>query len=273
MVMSVLVSVLAVSPGNVAVPPLAGTGFSPEVLAATAERVALTMNSKHYDAIGPGEIASMLSADERRRWAACVSAGAVECYAALGAPLKANNLLVGSLTRAGASIVVELKLVGVVDQRLLAASQGQAASLDGLTAAADAAVTALILQFEAAPRPAQPAAPVEQALGLPFWVPVISGLVVMAAGGIVLGTALADLDAVNRARGVTLTSEEAGRLTNLGIAQRNLGIVGLCLGGVSIGVGAIFGRPTSTVALSPAPVTVGAMIGPAGGSVAVRASF
>lgn len=272
MVMSLLVSVLAVSPGNVAVPPMAGAGFTPEVLTATAERVALTMNSKHYDAIGPGEIASMLSADEQRSWAACVP-GVVECYAALGAPLKANSLLVGSLTRSGASIVVELKLVGVVDRRLLAASQGQAASLDALTAAADEAVTALILQFEAAPRPVEPAAPGQQVLGAPFWVPVISGLVVMAAGGIVLGTALADLDAVNRARGVTLTSEEAGRLTNIGIAQRNLGIVGLCFGGASIGVGAIFGRPTSTVALSPAPVTVGAIIGPAGGSVAVRASF
>jgi hypothetical protein len=268
MLTSVALVVLAVSPGLIAVPPFTGGGLAPDALAASAERLGQGLAARHYDVIGPRRLAEALSPDQQLAVAAC-RAPEAGCFTGLARDLGAASVAMGVVSAYSGRLAVEVRVVRATDGRLLAAARGQAANAAALEGTLDELAVALVVEFEAAPEPPASASR-SSSLGVGFWAPVITGGVVIAAGAIVMGTALAELDGIRAARGVTLLDPEAGLQLERAVKQRNSGIAGMGLGAASILFGALFGRDE----VRPrAPVALGGWAGPSGGGLVVQCPF
>jgi hypothetical protein len=262
MLTSLAVLVLAVSPGKMALFSVDGQGLTNEQRATWADRVKQALADKHYDVLTTDAMPPGLAGQAG-------SCGAdLRCLGAVAEAVGAESVLVAVVSRAGDRNRLELRVQSTGDGMVLASARAEGGALGEVASAVDAAVTALVVQFEASAPPPEPPAR-KPGLGLRFWVPVISGVAVMAAGGFVFGTALVDLDATRKAQGVTLTDEEAGARITAGIAQRNLGIAGMSLGAASILSGVIWG----TVPADASPISVGAFLGPSSGGLRVTGSF
>lgn len=266
MLTSLAMLVLAVSPGKMALFSVDGAGFTSDERTAWAEQTEKALIAKHYDVVAARAMPPGLLGQAK-------SCGAnLDCLGAVAEAVGAESLLVVKASRTGERVLIEIRVYDTKGAWARATSRAEAASIAEVPATLDAAVTALVVQFEVSAEPAP--APAPRGLGVGFWAPVVSGLVVMGAGGYTLGTALADLDAARKAREVALTPEEAdeaGRRVSRDIAQRNLGIVGMCFGAASILAGVIV--TLTSPAPAPPPVSVGAMISPSGGAVQVSGSF
>lgn len=260
---------LAVSPGTIAIPAFRGAGLGPEAATHAAERLGQALTARHYDVVGPRQVAERLGADQQRALAACAPTAGL-CFGAFFEPLGTPTLAVGVVSTVDRRLLVEVRLLGAPDGRVLTTARGRAERLADLDAALDEVALALVVDFEAAPAPPEPPPP--PTLGAAFWTPVIAGGVLVVAGAIELGVALADLDRVRAARGVTLLEPDAGVQLEDAVKRRNVGIAGMGLGAASIVVGALMGRSTDP-ALSPAPVVVGGFLLPSGGGVAVSGRF
>lgn len=264
MLTSLAVLVLAVSPGKMALFSVDGAGFTSDQRTAWAGQMEKALAAKHYDVVAAGSMPPGLLGQAK-------SCGAnLDCLGAVAEAVGAESLLIVTASRAGERVLLELRVYDTKGAWVRATSRAEAASVAEVTTALEAAVTALVVQFEVSAEPAPAAA--APRLGVGFWAPVISGLVVMGAGGFTLGTALADLDAARKARGAALSPEEAdkaGIRASRDIAQRNLGIVGMCFGAASVLAGVIVGLQSPP----PPPISVGAAIGPSGGAVQISGSF
>ena len=264
---SVTVLMLAFSPGKVAIAPLAGVDFLLESRTSAAEQIAQTLAQKHYDVLGPAALASVLSTQEASELAECEPTVA-NCYTHFARVLGAQSVIVGTMGRLEGHIQLEVKVFDL-DNKLLASARGVAMTDGGLTEALTQVATALVVQFEADPAPLQPQPP--PGLGVAFWAPVISGVVVIGAGTYMLVSALNDLAAADKERGTTLSESDYGIRVSQDTVQRNVGITGMSLGAASIIAGAIFGRPPA--ALNPAPIALGGSLVPGGGGVTLSGSF
>jgi hypothetical protein len=265
---SVTVLMLAFSPGKVAIAPLGGVDFLLESRTSAAEQIAQTLAQKHYDVLGPAALASVLSTQEASELSECEPT-VPNCSTHFARVLGAQSVIVGTMGRLEGHIQLEVKVYDL-DNKLLASARGVAMTDDGLDAALTQLATALVVQFEADPAPLQPQAP--PGLGVAFWAPVISGVVVIGAGTYMLVTALNDRAAAdNQFASDAITETAYGQRVSQDTVQRNVGITGMSLGAASIIAGAIFGRPPA--ALNPAPIALGGTVLPGGGGVTLSGSF
>jgi hypothetical protein len=259
---------VAVSPGSLAVPPFSGAGLGPAELALAAERLAAGLEAHHQEALGPLRLAELPG-----RWPppGRDDCGADDhpCQAAHAAALGVGSLVTGTVSREAGRLRLEVKVVHAGDARVLAAARGEAASPAAVPDAIDQLVLALSVQLDVAPRPAA-AASVSPGLGAAFWIPVVAGAVVGGAGAYLLGTALAELDQVRQARGVTLLEPEASLRLEDAIKRRNVGIAGVSLGAASIAYGAIWGRPEVHVVT---PMVLRLQVSPERAQVMLAGSF
>jgi hypothetical protein len=266
---SVTMLVLAVSPGKMLLAPLGGVEFTSEARRAASQAIAQTLEARHYDAFGPAALEAKLSPEAQAELKDCVPE-VPGCYTKLAPSLGAQSAIVGTLARAEGQIAIDLKVVSI-DGALLASSRGRAKDEAGLPAALEAATLALVVQFEAAPLPLEPPPP--PSLGVSFWAPVISGVVVLGAGTYMTIAGQSGLDAAQReVANMTISETEGGLRINQNTIQRNVGITGLCLGAASIVAGVIFGRP-KVEPKPPVELSLGGALVPGGGALALSGVF
>lgn len=237
--------VLSVAPGKLVVRPLEGDAPSVQRAEAT-ELLVQGLTAHHYPAVpsegqpdcGPTDLTCQVP----------------QAIAQGGESLVQGTLTVGQQ--------LDVRVVRVTDGHVVASGHAELTNGE-LGPAVERLVQALLVAFEAPPAPVEPPPP--PTLGAHFWTPIISGLVVAAAGGFVFGTALIALDQTRA--NLTLTPMEAALQIDQEVKQRNLGIVGMSLGAASILAGLIFARP------EPAPVAVTAWATGQGGGLVMTGRF
>lgn len=244
---------------RVAAPDIAVTGMDAALAPVFTEYLGEQLEARGAEVMTEREIGTLLGLERQRQLLGC-SGEADSCITELAGALGSEAVLVGDISRVGAVIQLNLKLLNAADARPLSSYQARVDSQDeifpqlDLAAAALASGAAARLNRNLVPDQARlertQRGQTRRTLRRYAWAPLVGGALLATTGGVALAMSnarYADLtDEDNR-----LTTADARTLRDSGKQLQMVAAVGLGAGAAALATGAVM----LWLGQEPAPVS------------------